>query len=507
MPPADKDPHGAPGQPAAVPTGFLARILKRLRGAGAQTSPVEGTAAHPVSSAPVGEQVGVTGTRALEVVTTTGVPSQAVRRSVLLTADMLSAPEFLPEPHPSDADRQTRSKRTPGAATLARRELRAEQQRVRRDAWKAEQQRLRANRREDQLARDIRYLGRGVSGRLNDRHSDAEKLRCVGLPFLETPADLARALELTIPQLRGLAFHAEITQRCHYVQFGVPKKNGGVRLLSAPHRRLAQVQQWIREQILDRLPVTAEAHGFVPERSILTNASCHCGQEVVLNLDLEDFFPSITFPRVRAVLTSAGYSPAVATIIALLCTECPRQKMEVSGQILWVATGSRGLPQGACTSPALSNQVCRRLDRRLAGLAGKLGIRYSRYADDLTFSGGAELQTRLGWLIARVRHIAEQEGFRIHEAKSRVQRRSMAQMVTGLVVNDRPGVPRQTVRRLRALLHHAAQEGLEAQNREGHPNFRAWVEGMIGFIGMARPELAEKFLEQLRSLPDYRPDV
>ena len=507
MPPADNGPQGTPGQPAAVPTGFFARMLKRLRGAGAQAGSVDGTTAHSVSSASGGEQIRSSGARAPEVVAATGVPSLPTGRSSLLTADMLSAPEFLPEPQPAAADRQTRSSRTPSAATLARRELRAEQQRVRREAWRAEQQRLRANRREDQLARDIRYLGRGVSGRLNDRHSEVEKLREMGLPFLETPADVARALELTIPQLRGLAFHAEITRRCHYVQFGVPKKNGGMRLLSAPHRRLARVQQWIREQILDRLPVTAEAHGFVPERSILTNASCHCGQEFVLNLDLEDFFPSITFPRVRAVLTSAGYSPAVATIIALLCTECPRQKMEISGQVLWVATGPRGLPQGACTSPALSNQVCRRLDRRLAGLAGKHGIRYSRYADDLTFSGGAELQTRLGWLMARVRHIAEQEGFRIHEAKSRVQRRSMAQMVTGLVVNDRPGVPRQTVRRLRALLHHAAQEGLEAQNREGHPNFRAWVEGMIGFVGMARPELAEKFLEQLRSLPDHGPDA
>lgn len=418
-----------------------------------------------------------------------------------LMADMLQAPQFLREASQNTDVNSPQLRRPLTAAQKARRQLAADQRQIRREAWQSEQRRLRSNRRADQLARDITFLGQGVSGQLNQRQSDGNKLASLNLPLMESPVDVAKALGLTIPQLRGLAFHAEVTKRHHYIQFTIPKKSGGLRLLCTPHRRLARAQKWICTEILNKLPVTACAQGFVAGRSILTNAQQHCGQDFVLNMDLENFFPSITFPRVRRVLTKAGYSPAVSTLLALLCTECPRQNLEFSGESLWVATGPRGLPQGACTSPALSNQVCQRLDRRLTGLAAKLNLQYSRYADDLTFSGSVESQPLIGWLMARIRHLVQEEGFRIRPEKTRVQRRSMAQMVTGLVVNDRPGVPREEVRRLRAILHRAATEGLEAQNRDGHPNFRAWMHGMIGFIGMARPELAAKFSEQLRSLP------
>src|SRR4029077_10406034 len=121
--------------------------------------------------------------------------------------------------------------------------------------------------------------------------------------------------------------------------------------------------------------------------SVVSNAQAHTRRALVVNLDLENFFPSIAFPRVRSVFQRRGYSPAVATILALLGTECPRRLVQYDGKRYWVATGPRGLPQGACTSPALSNQVARRLDKRLGGLANKLGLAYTRYADDLTFSG------------------------------------------------------------------------------------------------------------------------
>ena len=491
-------------QQSGTSGGFFSRLLQKVFGASGKAS---GSEVH------VGSESGLTESDLDGQLVTCGEstekplklkdPRQAGSAGVLaqLTADMLQAPQFLHEPSEKSSITPARSRRTPTAAQKARRLLAAEQRQIRREAWHTEQLRRRANRRADQLARDITFLGQGVSGQLNERQSDSMKLASLDLPLMETPVDVAKALGLTIPQLRGLAFHADVTKRHHYIQFTIPKKSGGLRLLSTPHRRLANAQKWICTKILNKLPVTRCAQGFVAGRSILTNAQQHCGQDFVLNMDLENFFPSITFPRVRTVLTKAGYSPAVSTLLALLCTECPRQNLEFSGQILWVATGPRGLPQGACTSPALSNQVCQRLDRRLAGLAAKLNLQYSRYADDLTFSGAAESQPLIGWLMARIRHIVQEEGFRIRPEKSRVQRRSMAQMVTGLVVNDRPGVPREDVRRLRAILHRAATEGLEAQNRDGHPNFREWVNGMIGFIGMARPELAAKFVEQLRSLP------
>jgi RNA-directed DNA polymerase len=362
----------------------------------------------------------------------------------------------------------------------------------------------RRKRRADEVARrretDIVFLGRGVSERLGDRRSDLDALASAGLPSLSTPAELARVLGLSIPRLRWLAFHNDAPTRVHYVQFSVPKKSGGTRTLSAPHRSLAEAQRWIFREIVGKLPVEAPAHGFIAGRSILSNASLHCHRAIVVNLDLEGFFPSIGFSRVRSVFNRVGYSPAAATVLALLCTECPRRAVVYDGVGYHVATGPRGLPQGACTSPGLSNQVARRLDRRLAGLAAKLELTYTRYADDLTFSGGDALEGRVGYLMARVRHIAREEGFAVNEAKSRVLRRGVAQTVTGLVVNDRPGVCRAEVRRLRAILHRARFEGLARQNTEGRPDFVAWLRGKIAFVEMVRPETGAKLRAELLGL-------
>jgi retron-type reverse transcriptase len=364
----------------------------------------------------------------------------------------------------------------------------------------AERKRLRAEAIAGRRATDIVFLGRGVSGRLGDRTSDLARLTAHALPMLSTPAELAAALKLSVPRLRWLAFHTEVATRIHYVSFTVPKKSGGTRTLSAPHRILAAAQRWVLDEIVGRLSAEAPAHGFLPGRSILSNAEQHTQQAVVVNMDLEAFFPSITFPRVRSVFHRLGYSPAVATILALLCTECPRKVVDYDGKTYHVAIGPRGLPQGACTSPALSNQVARRLDRRLRGLAVKLGLTYTRYADDLTFSGGEELSGRVGYLMARVRHIAADEGFTVNEKKSRVLRRHAAQRVTGLVVNDRPGIGRKEVRRLRAILHRARLEGLDRQNREERPNFRAWLRGKIAYLSMVRPEVGEQFQAELEAL-------
>jgi RNA-directed DNA polymerase len=418
-----------------------------------------------------------------------------------MVAHGLLTPEELVEIHrvgeemervrPSLVKAEQEAARVGEAAVQADREERA-----RRKAQKKAEAAVRKQQRADEIAHrratDIIYLGRGVSGRLGQRTSDEAWLSGLGLPVLSTPAELAAALGLPVPRLRWLAFHADAARRVHYVSFTVPKKGGGERTLSAPHRTLASAQRWVLDHVLARLPTDPSAHGFAPGRSTLTNAAPHVGRAVVVNLDLADFFPSIGFPRVYSVFQRAGYSPAVATILALLCTECPRRRVEYDGVVYHVAVGPRGLPQGACTSPALSNQVVRRLDRRLGGLAAKLGLTYTRYADDLTFSGGDDFKPRVGYLMARVRHLAEEEGFPLNEKKSRVQRRNAAQRVTGLVVNDRPGVGRAVVRRLRAILHRARVEGLEAQNRAGRPHFQAWLRGMIAYVRMVRPAVGDR---------------
>jgi retron-type reverse transcriptase len=349
-------------------------------------------------------------------------------------------------------------------------------------------------------ATDIYFLGRGVSARLYQKESDVAKLTTRNLPVLHTAAELAKALEISVPQLRWLAFHTDVATRIHYVHFAVPKRSGGVRRLSAPHSKLAAAQQWVLHEILNKLPVEPPAHGFISGRSIVTNAAPHAARAVLVNLDLEGFFPSISWVRVRSVFQRLGYSGQVATILAMLCTECPREPVNYAGQLYWVATGPRGLPQGACTSPALSNQVARRLDKRLGGLAKKLNLTYTRYADDLSFSGDAEFNEKVGYLMARVRHLAEEEGFTVNEKKSRVLRPNARQTVTGLVVNKKPSVPRAELRRLRAILHRAKKEGLDAQNRTGHPDFRAWLRGKIAFVNMVRPDVGAKLQAQFDAL-------
>jgi retron-type reverse transcriptase len=365
----------------------------------------------------------------------------------------------------------------------------------------AERKRLHAEAVAERRRSDIVFLGRGVSRGLADRRANIEKLQSLDLPVLATPADVARAMDIPIPRLRWLAFHNEAALRTHYVRFTVPKRSGGTRQLAAPHRSLRKCQQWIAWHILDKVPAHAAAHGFVRGRSTLTNATPHVDADVLVNTDLKDFFPTVTFPRVMGIFRELGYSPAVATILALLCTESPRRTVTYAGTQYHVATGPRALPQGACTSPALSNLVTRRLDSRLIGLAEKLGWSYTRYADDATFSARGESAGKTAYLLARVRHIAVDEGFAVNEKKTRVLRRNASQQVTGIVVNRRPGVPRKVVRRVRAILHRARTEGLAAQNREQHPHFEAWVHGMVAYISMVNPDQGQSLRDALAQVP------
>jgi retron-type reverse transcriptase len=258
---------------------------------------------------------------------------------------------------------------------------------------------------------------------------------------------------------------------------------------------LAKAQQWILTNILEKLSLHPAAHGFVPGRSTVSNAAPHVHRKIVVNTDLKDFFPSITFHRVAGLFREIGFSPAASTILALLCTDAPRKRVTYAGKPFFVAAGPRALPQGACTSPAISNLVSKRLDSRLTGIGIKLGWTYTRYADDLSFSADGEASEKIGYLLARVRHIADDEGFSVNHAKTRVLRQSTRQLVTGVVVNDRPGIDRQSVRRLRAILHRAKFQGLAAQNRDKIPHFQAWLDGMIAYVHMVNPQQAKPLRE------------
>ncbi|QDU58349.1 reverse transcriptase family protein [Aeoliella mucimassa] len=424
----------------------------------------------------------------------------------LMVADGLATPEELAEIHEVGAEMDRLrpalddAAKQAGQAVSRNKEDRAKLK-AQKKAEAAERKRLRADAIAERKRNDIVFLGRGVSRGLADRESNAEKLEGRGLPVLHTPSELATAIDLPLSTLRWLAYHNEAAEQVHYVQFQVRKKSGGIRVLASPHKKMRRAQQWILDNILTKIDIHEAAHGFVAGRSTVTNAAMHVGQQVVVNVDLQDFFPSVTFPRVEGFFRSLGYSGAVATILALLVTESPRQRVRYAGKELWVATGPRSLPQGACTSPALSNAISWTMDTRLTAISSKLGWSYSRYADDLTFSTAGEASQQVGYLLARIRHITQEEGFGLNRKKTRVQRRSAQQSVTGIVVNDRAGVARKTVRQLRAILHNAKTTGLAAQNREGRPDFEAWLQGMIAYVRMVNPEQAASLTdayEQLR---------
>jgi retron-type reverse transcriptase len=334
----------------------------------------------------------------------------------------------------------------------------------------------------------IVHVGASVSCGLEGIESNGDELDRRGLPWMHTAADLATHLDISIPALHWLTYHRNAAAVVHYHRYSIPKKSGGVRCISAPKTALATAQRWVFDNILAKLEVEATAHGFVPGRSIVSNAEPHAGKAIVINVDLTDFFPSITFRRVKGLFAKLGYSEHVATLLALLCTEPPRVATEFDGKVYHVSLGSRRLPQGACTSPAITNALCRRLDRRLAGLAKRHGFTYTRYADDLTLSGGDA--KAVGKLLKSVRSIIAAEGFAEHPRKTRVMRQSNRQEVTGVTVNVRPTLDRRELRELRAILHNAARHGLASQNRDARPDFAAYLKGRVAFACMVCPKRA-----------------
>jgi len=344
---------------------------------------------------------------------------------------------------------------------------------------------------EENRRQSITHLGIGVSAGLFKNLSDAAALLARGLPVIHDGAQLAAALGIEIGTLRWLTFHRRGATLVHYHRYEVAKKTGGARLISAPKPALKKAQSWVLENILAKVPVEPQAHGFVPGNSIVTNATPHVGRAVVINLDLKDFFPSITFRRVKGVFAHMGYSEQVATILSLLCTEPPRVEAELDGKRYYIALGQRVLPQGACTSPAITNILCRKLDKRLAGLARRLDCTYTRYADDLTFS--SDDRTRIGFLLRGIRMVLTGEGFTEHAAKTHVMRRSGRQEVTGVTVNTRTTLSRTDRRELRAVLHNAANHGLESQNRESRPDFAAYLRGRVAFACMVDPSQADEW--------------
>ncbi|MFV0294790.1 MAG: reverse transcriptase domain-containing protein [Hyphomicrobiaceae bacterium] len=345
---------------------------------------------------------------------------------------------------------------------------------------------------------DIVHLGDTGSKALAGREGNGERLGANGLPAFADMKAIADAMGVPVGELRFLTYNRKVSKVDHYKRFQIPKKTGGMRTVSAPMPRLKRAQYWVLDNILARIEPHDAAHGFRAGRSIVSNAAPHVGKAVVVNLDLKDFFPSISFRRVKGVFASLGYPEAQAAVFALLTTEAPRTTLSLDGETWHVADGERVLPQGAPTSPAITNLLCRKLDRRLQGAARKYGFTYTRYADDLTFSSAADSKPDLDRLMKLVRHVVQDEGLTINDAKTRVMRRGRHQEVTGLTVNDGLGVSRKERRRFRAYLHRAANTAAPSSWRRGSPAASAL--GYAQFLTMVHGPAVSGLADKARAI-------
>jgi hypothetical protein len=329
--------------------------------------------------------------------------------------------------------------------------------------------------------------------------------RPYGVAPLPDLAALARLLDLDVGELAWFAdthrLERTVAEPLRHYRWTML----GDRLLAAPKPRLKEAQRRLLRHVLEPLRVHEAAHGCVPGRSVRSAVAPHTGAARVLQLDLESFFASIAAERVHGLLRSVGGlpEPVAHTVTGLVTTVVPQsvwRGVPVPDDVdRHVRLGRRlavpHLPQGAPTSPALANLVCFRLDRRLAGLASSFGATYSRYVDDLTFSGDPGIDR--GRFAELAGEIVRAEGFRLNAAKTRSTASGRRQSVLGTVVNVRPTLPRPERDALRALLHNCATHGWRSQVRDREPaTFRDHVLGRIAWASSVDHAFGERLRTQ-----------
>lgn len=305
------------------------------------------------------------------------------------------------------------------------------------------------------------------------------KLQKNGIPYIYNDSHFADIIGITLDQLIFFQNNREKA----YCTFKLRKSNGQFRIIDAPNAKMKQIQRWILDNILYKMGFGKHAHGFIPRKSIRTNSEIHIGQDLVMGIDIKNFFPSIKFHRVFGLFQKAGFNDEISKLLAEICT--------YKGQ----------LPQGAPTSPAISNIIAWHIDIKLAAFCKKRGLKYSRYADDITISGGKQLPRYKKQLFKIIRN----EGFEINLNKVRIQGRGTCQKVTGVVVNDSLSIGKEKKRFLRSIVHNIVSKGPIAANITDNPFFKEWIYGLLNYANMIEPKFAQILMEKLQkvSWDDY----
>lgn len=328
---------------------------------------------------------------------------------------------------------------------------------------------------------------------------------------LKRPVDIANLVEVSYDHL---VYHIYLVPSEHrYTTFEIPKKSGGTRQISTPVNAIKIIQKKLNQVLQAVYQTKPSVHGFVNGKNIVTNAQAHARKRYVLNIDLKDFFPSINFGRVRGMFMATPYNlpPDVATVLAQIC--CYNNQ----------------LPQGAPTSPIITNMICAKMDSQLQRLAKDCKATYTRYADDITFSTTlpkfpddlayilTEEDTEKIFIGNHLLTIIHENGFEVNEQKIRLQVKGNHQEVTGLTTNVFPNPNRKYVRQVRAMLYAWAKFGIEAAENEyfekysltprsplkEKPKFSQILRGKIEFIGMVKGKndcIYQKYLQQYKLL-------
>ena len=326
------------------------------------------------------------------------------------------------------------------------------------------------------------------------------------IPQLVSLSDLACWLSISTAQLEWLTDLKRINvsepgKYQHYHYSLVEKRRGGKRLIESPKSLLKDVQRIIYSGLLKKTPVHSAAHGFRQNHSCLTHAKNHVNQQYLFTYDIANCFHSIDWYRVYKVFRGLAYPDDVTKYLSGLCTsrfkgtdsilieldDCQRKKVR-----------KRHLAQGAPTSPVLSNIVLHRLDNRLDGLARKLDLRYSRYADDLAFSGNKHRDWR--FFEPLIGSICLEEGFELNHRKSRIVRSHQRQKVTGVIVNQGINVDRRYFDQLKAVLTNCIRHGVEDQITYQHDDFSAHLLGRIMFVNSLNKNRGQKLLSLYRQI-------
>ncbi len=308
------------------------------------------------------------------------------------------------------------------------------------------------------------------------------------IPEITTLADLAETLRMHPDDLGWLISRGKVEHYRHRWQ--VKPKSGRFRLIESPKVLLKFAQRQVLRKILYAIPPHEAACGFRSDCSVLDFVEPHSGKILLIRYDLEDFFPSITAARVLQIFLTAGYPESVARALTRLTTHAVPQSVLDEKALAWPERrrlATPHLPQGAPTSPALANLSAFRLDCRLAGLAKAAGADYTRYADDLLFSGGVDFARQTRRFEVAVGAIILEEGFCPNHHKTRVLRQGQKQHAAGLVLNEKPNIDRREFDRLKAILTNCVRHGPASQNRENHPEFSAHLQGKLAWVRFIHP--------------------